>query len=111
MRMTKRLTWHLKLLLLLVPIQDRKVWRLCCISVSLMYSLCCLIEVSKWTTEHVVSWARATVPDLMESDAAVLKNQRVDGPSLVGLTYGINYAFPIYLSIITRVQNIRRTCS
>jgi hypothetical protein len=51
------------------------------------------IDISKWTTEDVVAWAREKIPDLMDDDVAVLKSQRVSGPALIGLTYGIDYAF------------------
>jgi hypothetical protein len=42
--------------------------------------------VSTWTINDVADWARA-IPDVLEEDITVLKNQRVNGSALVVLSY------------------------
>eukprot|EP00026_Physarum_polycephalum_P004410 Phypoly_transcript_04429.p1 GENE.Phypoly_transcript_04429~~Phypoly_transcript_04429.p1 ORF type:complete len:478 (+),score=79.92 Phypoly_transcript_04429:725-2158(+) len=43
-------------------------------------------DVSTWNVDDVADWARA-IPDVIEDDITVLRNQRVNGPALVALSY------------------------
>jgi hypothetical protein len=51
-----------------------------------------LKDVVKWSIENVANWARE-IPDVIEADVTVLKNQRVNGRALLGLTYGMNQSY------------------